>query len=412
MAKLTFKQLEFEDKGDFVRVSFHGLFYFDVDKKTLDSIGKFEITRENSGDKEGKKGSIVFIDVPEKRAWARFNIILDQGLGNLKSKIGNKKVIYVHQGSGIPLIGTNYFGLIDRGTNIIEIKPMNGCNLDCIFCSVDEGFSSKRPVDFLVEKDYLVNEFRKLAEFKKCDCIHAHIAGQGETLMYPEIVEFVRDIARIHFVKDISIITNGTLLTKHLIDELASAGLTRLNISLNSVDRGIADKLANMPYNVEKVMEMVEYASKKITVILVPVLLRGYNENEVSRIVELYKEIKAKGGNVRIGIQNFLNYRLGRNPVKQFEWDEFYGFLDGLEKRHGVNLRYIEDKLVDTKELPKPFKKGDVVKARIVCSGRLHNEMLAVANDRLISISNCHRKGDVSVRILRSKHNIFFGEFR
>ena len=43
MAKLTFKQLEFEDKGDFVRVSFHGLFYFDVDKNETIQVSYREL---------------------------------------------------------------------------------------------------------------------------------------------------------------------------------------------------------------------------------------------------------------------------------------------------------------------------------------------------------------------------------
>src|SRR3989338_7641673 len=180
---ISYNELTFEEQKEKVKVNFQKYFYFELDKALLKDIGSYQITSE----------AISFPETTEKRAYSKFNILLSHGLNNLKSKLTNKKVIYIHQHTGIPLIGTNYFGIIDRGTNIIELKPMNGCNLDCIFCSVDEGFSSKRPVDFLVEKDYLVNEFRKLAEFKKFDCIHAHIAGQGETLMYPEIVEFVRD---------------------------------------------------------------------------------------------------------------------------------------------------------------------------------------------------------------------------
>ncbi len=402
MATLDFKQLSFQESDGKIRVTFQNLFYFDVDREILEKIGKFDASQH----------SIDFKDAPEKRARTRFNIILDKGLANLKAKLTNKKVIYIHQNSGIPLIGTNYFGIIDRGTNIVEIKPMNGCNLDCVFCSVDEGFSSRRQMDFFVEKDYLVAELKKLLDFKKCNEIHTHIAGQGETLMYPEIVELVRDIANVPHVKEVSIITNGTLLTRGLIDSLADAGLTRLNISLNAVDRKIADVLASRPYNVEKVMEMAEYASAKLTVILVPVILRGHNEKEISRIIEFCKDVQSKGGKIKLGIQNFLNYRFGRNPVKQFTWDEFYGIIDELDKKHDVNLRYMEDKLVETMEFPKPFKKGNIVTAQIVCSGRIVNEKLAVAKGRVISVANCFKDGKVDIRILRSKHNIFFGELK
>ena len=66
----------------------------------------------------------------------------------------------------------------------------------------------------------------------------------------------------------------------------------------------------------------------------------------------------------------------------------------------------------DLPELPKPFKKGQVVEAEIVLPGRIGNEKLAVANDRLISIPNCYKEEGtrVKLRIKRTKHNIFLGE--
>ena len=287
---------------------------------------------------------------------------------------------------------------------------MNGCNLDCIYCSVDEGFSSKRPVDFIIERDYLVNEFRKLLEFKNTTNIHANIAGQGETLMYPEIVELVREIRQIHSVDIISIITNGTMLTELLIDKLVSAGLTRLNISLNAIDKGLADKIANKPYNIEKVKEMIRYASKRLQVILVPVLIPGINDAEIDKIIEFSKSICMEGGNVKLGIQNFLSYRFGRNPVNEISWGEFYERLAGLEKVHNINLKYSEERLFESKELPKPFKKGWSIVVKIICDGRLKNEKLAVSCGRVISIPNCHKeKGDIKVKIVRDKHNIFVG---
>ena len=70
-------------------------------------------------------------------------------------------------------------------------------------------------------------------------------------------------------------------------------------------------------------------------------------------------------------------------------------------------------------------EKGDVVKAKIVCPGRLKNEMIAVADDRNITIPNCFgnlrfpepwaspncfiENKEVKLKITRSKHNIFYG---
>ncbi|MEK6828422.1 MAG: radical SAM protein, partial [Nanoarchaeota archaeon] len=226
MAELVFKDLSFEkDKGK-VKVNFLRLFYFYLEEENLARISQYEISRN----------SITFKNVSENSARKKFEFLLANSFRNLKNKLNNKKTIYIHQSSGIPLIGTNYFGLIDRGTNIIEVKPITSCNISCVFCSVDEGPYSRRKADFVVEKDYLVNEFRKIVEFKASNNIDAHINAQGEPTLYADMVELVRGIMSVKGVKRSSIDTNGTLLNKQLVDELADAGLTRINLSLNALD--------------------------------------------------------------------------------------------------------------------------------------------------------------------------------
>ena len=400
MATLTFKDLSFKEAGNKVEVTLLNNFYFFIEKSELSKISSYEISQN----------SIEFKGISENKASKKFNFLLFNNIKGLKSRINNKKSIYIHQNSGIPLIGTNYFGLVDRNTSIIEVKPITGCNLNCIYCSVDEGRTSKRQVDFVVEKDYIVDELRKLADFKAVDGLEAHINAQGETLLYPEIVELVADIAKIRQFKAISIDTNGALLTRKLVDELAEAGLTRFNLSLNALDSKIASKMAGCPHNVDKVVEIAKYIPKKTDLIIAPLYLPGYNDEELPKLAKFALEIGAGKDCPPIGIQNFLPYKLGRNPVKGISMDDFYDKLRGLEKEFDVKLIFEGwSGLKETKPLPKPFKKGDLVKAAIVCDGRLKYEKLAVSHDRVISIPNCHEQGQVKLRITRTKHNIFIG---
>jgi hypothetical protein len=402
MAELIFKDLSFEEKGSKIRINFLKLFYFDINKTMLNSIGNFRIN--------GNK--IEFFDVSERRARRKFNTLLSKGLTQLKNKLNNKLTIYIHKNSGIPLIGTNYFGLIDRGTNIIEIKPITSCNLSCIYCSVDEGPKSRRKVDFVVEKDYLVEGLKKIVAFKQEEYIEAHINAQGEPLLYSNIVNLVTDIAKISQVKSISIDTNGTLLNKQLIDDLANAGLTRINLSLNALDKGIANKMAGLPYNPKKVMTLAAYIPKKMDLIIAPVWLQGYNDKELVKLAKFAQEIRAGKKCPPIGIQNFLHYRFGRNPVKPLTMEVFYKKLQDLEKKHDIKLIYKHWlNIKKSRELSKPFKKEDIVKAELVCPGRLYKEMLAVSGKRIISVPNClKQQGFVKLKIKRSKHNIFLGE--
>ncbi|MBU3896307.1 radical SAM protein, partial [Patescibacteria group bacterium] len=306
MAELSFKDLSFEEKDDKVKVNFLRIFSFNIENNMLNAIGKFKISQNK----------IEFPDINDKRAQRKFNTLLSKGFAQLKNSLNNKKAVYIHKNSGIPLIGTAYFGLIDRGTNLIEVRPITSCNLNCIFCSVDEGISSRKEADFVVEKDYLVDEFRKLVEFKQESYIDAHINAQGEPLLYANIVELVADIAKIPQVKSISIDTNGTLLNKQLIDDLSSAGLTRINLSLHALDPKIANKMAGTDYNLKKVMELAEYIPKKMDLIIAPVWLPGYNDHELVKLAKFANKIGAGKNCPPIGIQSFLNYKFGRNPVK------------------------------------------------------------------------------------------------
>ena len=404
MAELAFKDLLFEKENDKIKVSFLRIFYSYIEEISLKKIDPFEIN----------KHSISFKNISENNARRKFEFLLFNSFKNLRNKLNNKPAIYIHKSSGIPIIGTNYFGLVDRGTNIIEVKPITSCNLGCIFCSVDEGRASKRKVDFVVEEEYLVSELKKIVDFKGSNNIDAHINAQGEPLLYADIVELVKDIMSIKGVKTSSIDTNGTFLSKQLVDELASAGLTRINLSLHALGQEKAQKLAGAPYSLSKVIEIARYIPKKMDLIITPVWVPGYNDEELPKLAKFANEIGAGRNCPPIGIQNMLNYRFGRNPVKSVAMEDFYKKMKEIEQKHNVKLIFDKSAfdVEDLPELPKPFKKGQIVEAKIALPGRIGHEKLAVAKERIISIPNCHYEEGrlVKIRIKRTKHNIFTGE--
>ncbi len=404
MAELRFRDLSFEEEKDCVRVSLYDLFYFMIPLNEIKKTGSFKI----------EKNSIRFSGINEETSSRKFNLLISRYINGLRSKLNNLPAVYVHQNSGIPLIGSIYFGLVDRDTNVIEIKPMTGCNFNCTYCSVDEGESTKKQISYVVEEEYLVAEFSKLAEYKQCDEIEAHIAGQCEPLLYARLADLIEDISGIRAVKTISIDTNGSLLDEKKVDELVKKGLTRINLSINALDKEIASRMAGIQYDVEKIKRIAEYASEKVDIVIAPVWLPGINDFEIPELIRFAKELKEKTAKTVVaGIQNFLNYSFGRNPVKgkPFEW--FYGELKKLEKEHDVSLITPPElfKFIKTKLLEKPFRKGDIVKAEIRLPGRRNGEMLAVAGNRIISVPGCRKKSGIAkVRVIKTKDNIFSGE--
>ena len=137
----------------------------------------------------------------------------------------------------------------------------------------------------------------------------------------------------------------------------------------------------------------------------------GINDEDIENIIKFYSSLNGKYKK-HLGIQNFLEYRFGRNPVKALPMEEFYKRLKELEDKYKVRLIVSESdfNIIKTKQLPKPFKKGDIIKANIICDGRFKNEKIAAADNRNISVPNCYKKGMVKLKITRSKHNIFFGK--
>ena len=423
---LEFEDVSFEDKGELIRVNFLKNYYFEVERRELEDIASFRISGKN-------KGKIVF-ETNEKRARNKLNLIMLRGFSSLRNKLTGRHAVYITRESGIPLIGNNSFGLVDRNTNLIEVKPITGCNLSCVFCSVDEGPAGRWVTDFIVEPDYLIEEFRRLAEYKRegmkggvGGCaraggsgaegealeLEAHIGTHGEPLLYPKITELVKGIAAIEGVRRVSFDTNGTLLTKKLIDELAEAGLTKIHLSLNAMDKRVAERLAGCPYNLEHVLEMARYISEiskssgsGIGLLIAPIWVSGINDEEMPKLIGFAKEL-----GVRVAIQNFLSYKYGRNPAKQMDWELFGKKMGQLEKEMGVKLLFSEMdfSIAKTRSLERPFRKGQLIRAEVVCDGRLKDEKIAVAEGRNISVEHCGRKGTIKIRLTRDKHNIFFG---
>jgi len=391
-SKLEYETLKFEDNKENIKVVLLRYFYFEFPKLELDFDVKI-------------KDGILYSEASQSRLDNKFSKILTNGLNNLKSSLTGKSVVYIHRNSGIPLIGHNAFGIIDRNTSLIEIKPITGCNLNCVFCSVDEGKDSRKVADYVIEKDYLVEELKKLIQFKDSDDIEINIGTNGEPLLYADTIPLISDLKEIKQIKRISINTNGTLLTEKTIDELKHAGLTQINLSLNALDKDLASKLCGAAYNLDHITKVAKYAAKTMDIIIAPVWVPGLNDKEMPKLIEFGKKIGAK----YVAIQNFLSYKLGRNPAKQKSWDTFYEELKQFEKEYDMKLIFnaADFQIKKTKSLPNPFKKGEKIKLKLITLGRQKNEKLATAKGRVISIiTNSSIGKDIKAEIVRTKHNI------
>jgi uncharacterized Fe-S cluster-containing radical SAM superfamily enzyme len=391
--EFAYETIKFIDDGDSVRADFLRQFSFSIPKEKLEDIGPFVID----------DGILNFPETSDKKR-TKVHQLIELGLHNLKNRLTGKPTIYIHRSSGIPLIGNGAFGIVDRNTDMIEVKPITGCNVACVFCSVTD---EKRSSEFVVEMEYFVQEVTNLVKFKGVPTdifINAH----GEPTLYADLAILVKNLSAIPGIREISMITNGTLLTPEKIDELAEAGLAQLNFSLNSLKKVKAKEIMGKMYNVDSVLNIIDYAATKLPIVFAPVWVPGVNDEDIEDIIKLAIQLSTTKFPPAVCIQNFLEYQYGSNPVKPKGWDEFYDDLTKLQEKYGIPLIRNIKAITPTKSLPKPFKKGDIVSATIACPGRLPSETIAVAKGRSISVMKCKKdSGQIKVKITRSKHNIF-----
>jgi uncharacterized Fe-S cluster-containing radical SAM superfamily enzyme len=321
----------------------------------------------------------------------------------------------ITRASGIPLVGSLSFGIIDRGTSLLQVRPNCSCNISCPFCSVDAGPGSRtRITTYEVERDYLVQWVRQVAEFKGSG-VECHIDSPGEPLLYPEIAPLVEDLKGIPEVKVVSMQTNGTLLSQVMIGKLESAGLDRLNLSIHALDPALARSLAGVSwYDIERVREAARRVAKSaIDLLIAPVYLPGHNDHEIPKLIAFAREIGAGKRWPALGIQKCERYRFGRNigGMRFQTWWQFYNrSIREWERDSGMRLLLKPGDFGIEKRgmLPPAFRKGEKARVDIRAPGWIRGEMLGVGRNRVVSVMNCPAAaGAIRVEIVSAKHHIY-----
>jgi len=163
-----------------------------------------------------------------------------------------------------------------RPIDYLRISVTDRCNLRCIYCMPAEGIHLLAHEDILsYEEIYTVAEAAAELGIKK-----VRITG-GEPLVRAELPKLVQMLAQIAAIDDISLTTNGILLA-HYAAELQSAGLRRVNVSLDTL-KSDRFKYITRCGNLGDVLEGIEVAKSvglnptKINV----VVMSGINDDEL-----------------------------------------------------------------------------------------------------------------------------------
>jgi cyclic pyranopterin phosphate synthase len=173
---------------------------------------------------------------------------------------------------------TDSFG---RRVEYLRLSVTDRCNFRCVYCMPDVGFAMEPRANLLRSEELL----RLVALFAGFGVSKVRITG-GEPLVRRNLAALVADLAALPGIDDLSLTTNGDRLAE-LAGELASAGLRRVNVSLDSLDPGTFSGITRGG-DLQRVLDGLERAREAglTPVKLNMVVLGGVNDGEIEAMLD------------------------------------------------------------------------------------------------------------------------------
>jgi len=143
---------------------------------------------------------------------------------------------------------------LGRELHDLRVSVTDRCNFRCVYCMPKEVFG--RGYKFLAKKELLTfEEIEKIVKvFSRIGVKKIRLTG-GEPLVRSELESLIEKIANIDGIHDISLTTNAALLSPARASSLRSAGLNRVNVSLDAIDDATFMAVNDVGIPVQKVLE-------------------------------------------------------------------------------------------------------------------------------------------------------------
>ena len=179
---------------------------------------------------------------------------------------------------------TDNFG---RTINYLRLSVTDRCDFRCIYCMTEEmQFVPRSQVLSIEELVFIAKAFVSLGTTK------IRLTG-GEPLIRRGILNLIHQLRNISQLRELTITTNGSQLSQ-MASDLQQAGIDRINISLDSLRPERFRKMTRTGC-LSTVLEGLEAAAtagfKRIKIN--SVILRGVNDDEVTELVHLARELGA-----------------------------------------------------------------------------------------------------------------------
>jgi cyclic pyranopterin phosphate synthase len=148
--------------------------------------------------------------------------------------------------------------LQQRPLRELRVSVIDRCNFRCSYCMPGDSLEGRGvflPMERLLtdhEIENLVTAFVQLGVRK------LRITG-GEPLLRPGLPALVAQLAAIPGLEDIALTTNGIMLPR-LADDLADAGLSRITVSLDTLDQAVLARMSGGRARLDDILAGIEAA--------------------------------------------------------------------------------------------------------------------------------------------------------
>ena len=310
---------------------------------------------------------------------------------------------------------------LGRPVRDLRISVTDRCNFRCVYCMPKEVFG--RDYRFMPRRELLTfEEIERVARtFVDLGVRKLRITG-GEPLLRRDLERLVEQLAGLDDGLDVTLTTNAALLAGKARG-LAAAGLSRITVSLDSLDDEVFRAMNDVDFPVARVLAGIDAAAAAGLPVKVNVVVkRGLNEDSV---LEIARRFRGTGHTVRfiefmdVGATNGwrtedvvpaaeIVARIAAEfpleplaPAYRGEVAERYRYLDGAGEI-GVIA-----------SVTQPFC-GDCTRARISADGKLYTCLFAIRGYDLRALLRSDSPEDVddAIRAVWTRRADRYSEIR
>jgi cyclic pyranopterin phosphate synthase len=183
----------------------------------------------------------------------------------------------VNAGAAAPGSAAHLADAQGRRISYLRLSLTDRCNFRCSYCAPGGPDPAGEPLG----RPALA---RLVRVFAALGIRRVRLTG-GEPTLRPDLLDVVRDVRAVEGIEEIALTTNGQLLST-LAAPLLAAGVSRLNVSLDTLDPAKLRRISGRAAALDRIVAGIDaalragFASLKLNVVVV----RGENEDELGEL--------------------------------------------------------------------------------------------------------------------------------